>query len=142
MRQQVAQNAGSEVVAEDLPLTQETLKQGWEQFIALLESDRSPSVQSFKMAELIIKDATSFEATATNNLQQRFLELERNKACEFLQRELHNRQIQFSVLLLESEDNADKGDRPLTTKQQYLKMIEQYPLVKELRERLRLDLDL
>jgi DNA polymerase III subunit gamma/tau len=32
-------------------------------------------------------------------------------------------------------------DLPLSSKEQYQKIIEQYPLVKELRERLRLELD-
>jgi len=32
-------------------------------------------------------------------------------------------------------------DIPLSSKEQYLKLVEQYPLVKELKDRLRLELD-
>jgi DNA polymerase-3 subunit gamma/tau len=76
-----------------------------------------------------------------NNLQQKFLELERNKACEFLQKELGIRKLKFSVVLIESDENLHKVDIPLSSKEQYQKIIEQFPLVKELKERLKLDLD-
>ena len=41
----------------------------------------------------------------------------------------------------ESEVKAVPVDAPLGTKEQYLRMIEQYPLVKELKDRLNLELD-
>lgn len=142
LRQKIEQTTGSQTEAVHVPLEQDRLQTGWDQFIAILESEKNPAAQSFKLAQLIIKDENSFEATATNNLQQKFLELERNRACGFLQKELHNRHLQFAVALIESDEPVDLSDLPLSSKQQYQKMIEQYPLVKELRERLRLDLDL
>ncbi|WP_132052975.1 DNA polymerase III subunit gamma/tau [Pseudocnuella soli] len=142
LRQKIEQTTGSQTEAVHVPLEQGRLQTGWDQFIAILEGEKNPAAQSFKLAQLIIKDENSFEATATNNLQQKFLELERNRACGFLQKELHNRHLQFAVALIESDEPADLSDLPLSSKQQYQKMIEQYPLVKELRERLRLDLDL
>jgi DNA polymerase-3 subunit gamma/tau len=69
------------------------------------------------------------------------LELERNKACAFLQKEMCNKTLQFAILLVEAKQEKEVADRPLSSKEQYLKIIEQYPLVKELRERLRLELD-
>ena len=93
------------------------------------------------MARLIIKDANSFEATADNNLQQKFLELERNKACEFLQKELGCRKLKFSILLLENGQPIEQGDIPLSSKEQYQKIIQEFPLIKELKDRLKLDLD-
>jgi len=36
---------------------------------------------------------------------------------------------------------TDTSPAPLSKREQYLKMIEQYPLVKELKDRLRLELD-
>jgi DNA polymerase-3 subunit gamma/tau len=142
LRQKIEQTTGSQTEAVSVPLEGERLQTGWDQFITQLEGEKNPAAQSFKMAQLIIKDANSFEATATNNLQQKFLELERNRACGFLQKELHNRHLQFAVVLIESDEPVDPSDLPLSSKQQYQKMIEHYPLVKELRERLRLDLDL
>ena len=44
-------------------------------------------------------------------------------------------------MVIEKEDTTMTTDVPLTRKQQYLKIIEEYPLVKELKERLKLELD-
>ncbi|MCW3075299.1 MAG: polymerase subunit gamma/tau [Flaviaesturariibacter sp.] len=128
-------------VQTDKPLEQESLEKAWKAFIDILRAEKSSAVQSFELATLIIKDHNSFEATASNNLQQRFLEMERNKACEHLQKELCNKALQFSILLTDAPTDTVVYDAPLSSKEQYLKIVEQYPLVKELRDRLRLELD-
>ena len=140
IRQQIiAANANKVIV--DLPLEMESLKAGWAKFIQQLKDNKNSAWQSFELAELIIKDEKTFEATATNNINQRFLEFERGNACEFLQKELSNRQLQFNIVLVESPKDETPIDLPLTAKQQYLRLIEQFPLVQELRDRLRLELD-
>jgi DNA polymerase-3 subunit gamma/tau len=141
IRKKVQQENGNMIVVLDQPLEMTSLETAWGLFILKLKEEKNPAWQSFELARLIIKDKNSFEATAANNLQQKFLELERNKACEFLQKELNNRQLQFSILLIESEQSSIPVDLPLSSKEQYQKIIEQFPMVKELRERLRLDLD-
>jgi DNA polymerase-3 subunit gamma/tau len=141
IRQKVQQTNGTAVVTEEQSLEQVTLETAWKKFIQLLKENKNPAWQSFELANLVIKSANSFEATAANNLQQKFLELERNKACEFLQKELRIRQLKFFVVLVESDQNMAPVDIPLSSKEQYQKIIEQYPLVKELKERLKLDLD-
>jgi DNA polymerase-3 subunit gamma/tau len=47
----------------------------------------------------------------------------------------------FTVIVSENPTITETGDRPLNKKEQYQKIVEQYPLVKELRDRLRLELD-
>ena len=76
-----------------------------------------------------------------NNINQKFLDFERNKVSEFLQKELCNRQLQFGISILAGQQETVPADMPLSSKEQYQKLIEQYPLVKELRDRLRLELD-
>jgi DNA polymerase-3 subunit gamma/tau len=140
IRQQFdATNCGDEVVSK--ALEPEALTAAWAAYIQQLKDAKNPAWQSFELAELRIKDASHFEATASNNLQQKFLELERNKACEFLQKELCNRTLQFSILLVESANDKVVHDLPLSSKEQYQKLVEQFPLVKELKDRLRLELD-
>lgn len=141
IRQKVqAENCGN-AIAADQPLEQGILEAAWQKFILELREARNPAVQSFELAQLVIKDPNSFEATATNNINQKFLEFERNKACAFLQKELCNKQLQFSILLIAAPEEDAPYERPLSSKEQYQKIIEEFPLVKELRERLRLDLD-
>lgn len=141
LRQKIAQEANGQTVVADQPLEQAALEKAWQTFIQGLREAKNPAVQSFELAQLIIRDENSFEATATNNIAQRFLEFERNKACEFLQKELCNRQLQFSILLIEGPKEDVEYERPLSSKEQYQMIVEEFPLVKELRERLRLDLD-
>jgi DNA polymerase-3 subunit gamma/tau len=127
--------------ATDQPLEEEALQLAWKSFIAQLKETKNPAWQSFDLAELHITDANSFEAIVTNNINQKFLELERNKACTFLQKELGNKRLKFTIVLTEGSDQKIIEDLPLSSKEQYQQIIAEYPLVKELRDRLRLDLD-
>ncbi|HEU0112506.1 MAG TPA: DNA polymerase III subunit gamma/tau [Flavisolibacter sp.] len=140
IRQKVGNGNGNAQIA-DQPLNENTLKEAWQKFIAHLKIAKNPAWQSFEVAQLVIKDANSFEAIVTNNINQKFLELERNKTCEFLQAELRNRQLQLIIVLIEGAKEQIVHNLPLSSKEQYQKIIEQYPLVKELRDRLRLELD-
>ena len=139
IRQKVGLGNGQAVV--DVPLNDESLRKAWEAFIVHLKESKNPAWQSFEVAQLQIKDAHSFEAVVNNNINQKFLELERNKACEFLQKELKNRLLQFIIVLVEGEREETPADRPLSSREQFQKMAEEFPLVKELKDRLRLDLD-
>ncbi|MCU7547692.1 DNA polymerase III subunit gamma/tau [Chitinophagaceae bacterium LB-8] len=141
LRQQIQEVHNNQVIREDLPLEMSSLRKAWDKFIEQLKAEKNPAWQSFEVAELMIKDANSFDATANNNINQKFLDFERNKVSEFLKHELHNRQLQFSVILIETEQIQEVIEVPLTSKQQYQKIIEQFPIVQELRERLRLELD-
>jgi DNA polymerase III subunit gamma/tau len=124
-----------------LHLEMDKLKKAWNVFIAQLKENKNPAWTSFELAELKIKDGNSFEAIVNNNIHQRFLEFERNKVSAFLQKELCNRQLQFSIVLIEGQQANILVDLPLSSREQYQKIIEQYPMVKELKDRLRLELD-
>lgn len=139
IRQKVGNGNGHAAV--DTPLNEETLKKAWAAFISFLKQSKNPAWQSFEVAQLQIKDENSFEAVVTNNINQKFLELERNKACEFLQKELHNRLLKFIIVLVEGEKENVHVDIPLSSREQYQKIVEEFPLVKDLKERLRLELD-
>jgi DNA polymerase-3 subunit gamma/tau len=129
------------VLVEDRNLEIEPLKESWKKFIDVLKEAKNPAWQSFEVAELRIVDANSFEAVVKNNINQKFLELERNKACEFLQKDLQNKALKLTVVLIEGPKDEMPSDLPLSSKEQYLKIIEQFPMVKELKDRLRLELD-
>jgi DNA polymerase-3 subunit gamma/tau len=125
----------------DKALQLEDLKASWANFINVLKKAKNPAWQSFQDSELYVIDENSFEVVVYHNINQKFLELERAKASEFLQKELQNKQLQFSIILKEGEKQEVVEEVHLTAKQQYLKLVEEYPLVKELKERLRLELD-
>jgi DNA polymerase III subunit gamma/tau len=125
----------------DKPIEQADLQKAWSDFIVKLKASKNSAWQSFESAELKITDANSFEAIVNDNIYQKFLIQERNNVCSFLQKELHNRKLKFVVTLIESKEKKEPADLPLSSKEQYQKLVEQFPLVKELKDRLRLELD-
>jgi DNA polymerase-3 subunit gamma/tau len=136
---QVTGNASNEAAVH--PLVQEELQQAWSDYVARLKDAKSPAAQPFELAFLRIKDGNCFEAVVSNSIEKQFIEQERNKLFAFLQERLKNRSLQFNVI---AEEKA--GDRPfieitLTSKEQFQKMTEMYPLVRELKDRLNLTLD-
>ena len=52
-----------------------------------------------------------------------------------------NRLLQFGITIMEGQQEKQEVEIPLSSREQYQKIIEQYPLVKELKDRLRLELD-
>jgi DNA polymerase-3 subunit gamma/tau len=122
-------------------LQAELLQNAWNDYIQLLKNDKNPAVPSFERSALRIKDANSFEVVSTNNLEQKFIERERNKLFSFLRQQLQNDLLQFSVLVEENPEEPAKHETSLTAREQFQKMAEQYPLLKELKDRLGLELD-
>ncbi|HEY0433332.1 MAG TPA: DNA polymerase III subunit gamma/tau, partial [Chitinophagaceae bacterium] len=89
---------------------------------------------------LRVQDANNFIAVISSNIDLRFIEQEGLKVSQFLRERLQNPQLQFLIVMQENKEQKT-SDIPLTAREQYQKMIEEYPLVKELKERLRLELD-
>jgi DNA polymerase-3 subunit gamma/tau len=129
------ENGAKEITGEELQLC-------WDKFIEKLGAKKNHSaVTNFKGAVLRIIDNNSIEIVTESNIQQKFIEQERAGLVDFLQEHFCNRQLTYNVVILEREEAAQAGERPLNTKEQYQKIIEEYPLVKELKDRLRLELD-
>jgi DNA polymerase III subunit gamma/tau len=143
IRKQVkGNNANANVAApQNKVLDKESLQQAWDEYVQKLKDDRNPAAPNFEMAELSIQDANSFIALVNNNIQLRFIEQNGQKVSQYLREKLENNQLQFYIVMEENKEMKIPADTPLTSREQFLKMTEQYPLVKELKERLRLELD-
>ena len=123
------------------PLEKELLQQAWDEYVLRLKQAKSPAAANFEMAELSIQDENSFIALVSNNIQLRFIEQNGQKASQYLREKLQNNLLQFYIVMVENKEQKIAVDAPLTSREQFLKMAEQYPLVKELKEKLRLELD-
>lgn len=134
-------NNGNTAEQVNQPLQHESLFQAWVDFVQKLKEKRNPAAQPFELAKLQVKDENSFEVITSNNIEQKFIEQERNPLFAFLQQRLKNRLLQFNVIVVENLEQRPQVELPLSSKDQFIKMIEQYPLVKELKDRLKLDLD-
>jgi DNA polymerase III subunit gamma/tau len=123
------------------PLDLESLQTAWNEYVQRLKSEKNPAGTNFEMAELKVQDANSFIAIVTNNIQLRFIEQGGQKASQFLREKLQNSLLEFFIVMEENKEEKIPAGTPLTSREQFLKMTERYPLVKELKDRLRLELD-
>ena len=123
------------------PLELEKLQGAWNEYVQKLKNEKNPAGTNFEMAELKIQEDNSFIAIVTNNIQLRFIEQGGQKASQFLREKLHNDLLQFFIVMEENKEEKIPVGTPLTSREQFLKMTEKYPLVRELKDRLRLELD-
>ncbi len=122
-------------------LNEEEIYIAWGQYIEKLKKKNNPSaVNNFKSAILKIADSNCIEITTESKIHQSFIENERAALLDHLQQHFNNRILTYKFVIIESGEKKAEEEH-LSTKQQYLKMIEQYPLVKELKDKLKLELD-
>ena len=124
-----------------VPLTQAKLEEAWKTFTDQLKEKKNPAAQSFEMSTLHIIDDGRFEVVTNNNLEQRFIEQEKRQLCEYLQQLFQNKTLTLSIKIKENPDIFKPDEKHLSKRDQYQKIIEQYPMVKELKDRLRMELD-
>jgi len=141
IRSQVKGNGNGTHSAADHPLKLEHLQDAWNEFTQKLKEEKNSAAQSFERALLRLTDENSFEAVTSNNLEQKFIEKERIRVGGFLQQKLNNKTLQFTILIEENPADKPKQEIPLTAREQFQEMIKKYPLVKELKDRLGLELD-
>jgi DNA polymerase-3 subunit gamma/tau len=140
IRQQFASRQQNDGI-QARPLDPDSLAKAWAAYAQILRENKNPAVQSLELADLRIVDTQNFIAVTANNLEQKFIEGEKRILSEFLQKEFSNKALSFVVTVEERPDTDEPVERPLNTREQFLQIVEQYPLVKELKDRLKLDLD-
>ena len=124
------------------PLEEEPLKIAWQEYILKLKSaSKHSDVSNFEMMECKLQNAETFEVTCYSNIQLGFLKQNKTHLLDHLHRFFQNTAINIHIELIETEEEINPANRPLSTKEQFLKMTEKYPLVKELKDRLNLELD-
>ena len=124
------------------PLTADSLQTAWNAFTEkLAEKKNHSAVTNFKMAALEVVDDNSFDIITQSNMHQKFIEAERSGLIHFMQQFFNNRLLKYQIIIIENETAVETGEKPLNTKQKYDLLAEEYPLIKELKERLKLDLD-
>lgn len=127
---------------ESKPLTEAGLQNCWSLFIERLRAKNNYSaITNFRAAELKVIDSNTIEIVTQGEIHKAFIEVERADLVTHIQEYFNNRLLVYQVAVIEKEESPDAGEIVLNRKQQYLKIIESYPLVKELKERLKLELE-
>jgi DNA polymerase III subunit gamma/tau len=141
IRQEVLNRKSVSDSAEIKPLDSGSLAEIWNQFTADLKKNKNSAAQSFEGAELVILDDQKFSILTNNNLEQRFIEQEKRRLSDLLQERFQNKNISFSVTVREQTLQTVTQEKTLSKREQFQQIVELYPLVKELKDKLKLELD-
>jgi DNA polymerase-3 subunit gamma/tau len=141
IRKQIAERNSPSNALKAQSLEIEKLKHAWQSYTEHLKEIKSPAVPSFERATLNILSEKSFEVITNNNLEQKFIEQEKRTLSEHVQQLFSNRLVHFSVKITSTPVDEGPVEKTMTKKEQFISIVEQYPLVKELKDRLGLELD-
>ena len=140
IREQAAQQSKNSTTTKEL--SEEEAYLAWGLYIEKLRTAAKHSVVTvFQDAQLKVTNANAIEIITHGDIKKTFIENERAELILHLQQYFNNRSLIYNITVIEEEITKEVGDAPLSRKQQYLKIIEEYPLVKELRDRLKLELE-
>ena len=124
------------------PLDDISLKIAWDEYTKKLTEDKKhPVVTQFKLATLSIIDNDNFTIITEGVVQQKFIEGEKMMLAHFMQDAFNNKYLKFVVEVVEGEQKLEEDTKVLPLKQQYQLLVEKYPLIQKLKEKLKLELD-
>ena len=139
IRQQVAST--QEKKAEVKILQEDTLAELWNSYIEkLIGKQNHSAVTNFKLATLKIVNEHCFEIIVESNIQLKFIEAERTSLIEHLFQFFNNNAIKYQLRIEETQSPQTEEEKPLNSKALYQIITDQYPLVKVLKEKLKLEL--
>jgi DNA polymerase-3 subunit gamma/tau len=131
-----------EEVKEAAPLNMEKLQQCWNDYAHKMETQQKHSAaNTFRSARLSIESDVRFIVTVYALTQQRFVEQEKMMVTDMIQQAFNNRGITMQIVIEETEQEAVPAHVTLNSRQRFDKIAEQYPWVKELKDRLKMELD-
>lgn len=131
-------------VEEAEVLDTEKLRKCWDDYIAIMQQQggKNSTIGTFRMAKIDILDDISFKVTVNAFTQQKFVEQEKMMLADHIQTAFKNRSITFATYV---EDLETKQDVPLymilNSRQRFERMAEQYPMLKVLRDKLKLTIE-
>lgn len=124
-------------------ITPELLQEAWGLFIERLSADNNhSSATNFKFAELRVIDANNFDIVAESVIQQKFIESERAALITHMQQFFENIFLKYNVLLEEKETFTEQPEVQKNTKERFALLASKFPLLKDLKEKLNLDLEI
>jgi len=126
------------LVKEAELLTLDKLQSCWDLYTERLTST---SAMTFKSARLVVESDTTFYVTVNSLTQQKFIEQERMMLNDHIQSSFSNPTIRFSIKVEAGEKIELPQHMVLNSRQRFEKIASKYPLVKELKDKLKLELD-
>lgn len=131
-------------VLEAEPLQLDKLLDCWNAYTENLKKkgNKPSTVKTFELATIEIENELIFNVSVSALTQQRFIEQEKTILLEEIQNNFNNRGINFTIHI---KENIEAETIPLhitlNSKQKFERLIQQYPLVEELKKKLNLGLE-
>jgi DNA polymerase-3 subunit gamma/tau len=142
LREKYGDQYAIEEVKEAEVLNMQKLTDCWMVYAGILEKQlKHSSAGTFKTAILSIENDIRFTITVFNITSQKFVEQEKMMLTEHIHSAFNNRAITFEVLVEAGETADVPAHLRMNSRQKYDHIVKQYPLVKELKDRLKLEID-
>lgn len=125
----------------ELPLELNQVKDLWEKEVVRLKGEnRLQAAMHVEAAVIFVISENELVIGCSNELQKSFVDEERVPFAEMLKSHFNNMAIIVTVRVDDSLREVQKGPEILSQRQQWERMAKKYPLVKELKDNLNLDL--
>lgn len=143
LRQKAASKKNNTENLPVLPLEKDRLEQAWFGFGKELNKDgKNASVQKvFDLSVILLKDETNFDVEVGSNVNMKVIDQYRTQVMEKLQGIFNRKDLSFSITIRETLNEINDIPQAPGAKEQFLKLSEQYPLIRELKDKLGLELD-
>ncbi|MVT11896.1 DNA polymerase III subunit gamma/tau [Chitinophaga tropicalis] len=142
MKEALAARQQVHTVQQSIPITLGALHVYWEEFIdKFRQANKMTVVSNLQLATISLPGTEEIAITSRNIVQFRFMEEEKLAISAFFKEKFHNPAIVLTLQLDESQQTQDIGPAPLSSREQFQLMTEKYPLVKELKDKLNMELD-
>ncbi len=143
LREKISSEYNIEEIKDAEALTAIRLHEVWNNYAAMLQNqpNKHSTVQTFKSAQLNIEADNFFTITVHAITQQKFIEQEKTMLCDFIQQAFNNRSVNFRILIDAGKQEKIPIHLTLNSRQKFERIAEKYPLVRELKNRLNLDID-
>ena len=127
---------------QTIPLEIEALKQAWQEFSDLRKAEGLHHiVTSFSIVDLQILDANSVEVVSPSVLSLKLIEQYKTDLLQHMQQAFGNNklQLQYRTEIVQN-DNEVKSLQHLSNRERFDMLADQYPLLRDLKEKLRLEI--
>ncbi|SJZ34455.1 DNA polymerase III subunit gamma/tau [Sediminibacterium ginsengisoli] len=142
LREKYGDQYAIEEVKEAEVLNMEKLQACWKEYGAMLEKQQKhSSAGTFKIAVLTIENDIRFTVSVPALTAQKFVEQERMMLIDHLHKAFNNRSITFSILVEASEKEDVPAYMRMNSKQKFERIAEQFPAVRDLKDKLKLEID-
>ncbi len=142
MKEALAAKQQVQSVQEVIPMTLGALHVYWDEFIdTFRQANKMTVVSNLQLATINLAGPEEIAIVSRNIVQFRFMEEEKLAISGFFKEKFRNPAIVLTLQLDESQQTVDIGPAPLSSREQFQKMVEKYPLIKELKDKLNMELD-